>query len=124
MACMNREYAPAYQTIMAFFSKVFLNSAHFFLLFRFQFLLCYKLLNFFQNIFDFFRNVGVAEVIIHPNYQLLSNFDSDVALLRLNETVLPSDVVRPICLPSASDYGLVRHVFPGERLNTILSYLS
>ena len=58
----------------------------------------------FQNVFPIFsRNVMVAEVTIHPNYQLLTNLDTNVALLRLNETILPSHVVRPTCLPSAND---------------------
>jgi hypothetical protein len=33
------------------------------------------------------------------NFSFL-NFDDDIALLRLNERILLSEIIRPICLPS------------------------
>ena len=48
-------------------------------------------------------------MIRHPDYNDRSLWDSDVALLRLGETVIMNDVVRPICLPNSTDnYDLVR----------------
>lgn len=35
-----------------------------------------------------------------PNKFSLTNFDNDIALLRLNEKVLMSVAIKPICLPT------------------------
>ncbi|XP_077998260.1 mannan-binding lectin serine protease 1-like [Glandiceps talaboti] len=40
----------------------------------------------------------VAEIVRHPDYDL-SNFDSDLALLRLSSPIDFTDYVRPVCLP-------------------------
>ena len=64
----------------------------------------------------------VEEVIRHPDYNNRSLWDSDVALLRLGETVIMNDVVRPICLPNSNDdYDLVRFKLgmPGLKIKRI-----
>lgn len=43
----------------------------------------------------------VAEVIIHPKYDRKNYWSEfDVAIIKLNETIIMSDTIRPICLPS------------------------
>ena len=61
-------------------------------------------------------------MIRHPDFNNRSLWDSDVALLRLGETVIMNDAVRPICLPSnTNDYDLVRFKLgiPGLKIKLI-----
>lgn len=43
----------------------------------------------------------------------LSNFDNDIALLRLNERVPISDAIKPICLPSNDRKLHIQHILKG-----------
>lgn len=47
------------------------------------------------------EDFGIEEVIVHPFYDSWT-YINDIALIRLNTTVLFSDFIRPICLPIPS----------------------
>lgn len=45
-------------------------------------------------------NMGVENVIAHPNYKPNSkNQENDIALIRLNRNIIFTDWIKPICLP-------------------------
>ncbi|XP_076806164.1 mannan-binding lectin serine protease 2-like [Clavelina lepadiformis] len=48
------------------------------------------------------RPVAISNIIRHPSYHH-SSWDFDIALLRLAETVIMDDYVRPVCLPSLNE---------------------
>ncbi|XP_070570423.1 uncharacterized protein [Ptychodera flava] len=50
---------------------------------------------------DHQRVYDVAEIILHPDYQV-ETFDADIALLRLAQRVAFSDYIIPICIPSSN----------------------
>ncbi|MPC47256.1 Ovochymase-1 [Portunus trituberculatus] len=54
-----------------------------------------------EDIPDVTRLVAVQEIIVHPDYNS-ATIDSDIALLRLSETldVYQGDQIRPVCLPA------------------------
>ncbi|XP_033642026.1 mannan-binding lectin serine protease 1-like [Asterias rubens] len=46
---------------------------------------------------------SVREIIKHPNFDR-STYESDIALIHLNESIQFNDVIRPICLPPQSTH--------------------
>jgi len=49
-------------------------------------------------------DVGVAEIVIHPQYNARSRDQpNDIALLRLAQTIVYNDFIKPICLPIESN---------------------
>ena len=47
----------------------------------------------YEQVFD------VAQIIMHPQYNIRNRMDHDVALLKLNGQIQYNDQVSPICLP-------------------------
>jgi len=54
------------------------------------------------RIHPYFVEAWVSRIIINPNYNPV-NFDSDIALLKLNTPVEYNHFVKPICLPARDD---------------------
>lgn len=50
---------------------------------------------------EHYLEFGISEIIVHAAYSS-SNFKNDIALLRLNQSIIFTDKLRPICLPSNS----------------------
>ena len=63
-----------------------------------------------NEITDWIEKVGlrITDIYVHPNFthgrNNIHNYDNDIALLRLEQPVIWSRRVRPICLPRPQDY--------------------
>ena len=72
--------------------------------------------------------ISADRILIHPHYDhLISDYDRDIALIRLKTSVIYTDYVRPICLPLRAgdkDKFLLRRgmigVITGKKIITIL----
>uniref|UniRef100_A0AAG5CU01 Peptidase S1 domain-containing protein n=1 Tax=Anopheles atroparvus TaxID=41427 RepID=A0AAG5CU01_ANOAO len=70
---------------------------------------------------------GITEIIRHPNYRNSRSYH-DIALIRLNETVLFSKIIRPACLWTQTALNTSSFVATGfgklEEGNRLMSWLS
>lgn len=46
------------------------------------------------------KDFAIVNITIHKDYNQRAGYDNDIAILTLNETVVFSDAISPICLPS------------------------
>ncbi|XP_046658603.1 CLIP domain-containing serine protease 2-like [Homalodisca vitripennis] len=60
------------------------------------------------------QDIGVEEESCHLNYLGHEEFSNDICLLRLQEPIVFSDFVQPICLPVFNN--IIEHNFEGEYL--------
>ena len=46
-------------------------------------------------------HVALESITVHPDYDH-TTLDNDIAVLRLAQTIIMNDIIRPICLPKTT----------------------